>query len=81
MATTTQATITTAWAKISDGDCTVQSKITGVAYDFEVAVSTTTPSSASLRISLAIPITFAYKTPIWLRLTDNSAPRVVNIIK
>ena len=82
MAATTQVTVTKAWTKLSDGDCTVQSDYIGDFY--HIAISETVPTrDASIKIKLDKPKTFAYKTAVYCKLASNSkrdsAP--INIIK
>ncbi len=77
MVATTELSITKDWLKVSDTDCTLQYTGTGVYFD--VAVTTTTPSTASLSLSLLEPITLAYKTPVWCRISQGSnMPSSVN---
>lgn len=82
MAATTQVTVTKAWTKLSDGDCTVQAAYIGDFY--HIAISATTPTgSASIKLKLNEPATFAYKTAVYCKLASNSkrdsAP--INVIK
>lgn len=82
MAATTQVTVTKAWTKLSDGDCTVQAAYIGDFY--RIAISETVPiSDAGLVTKLDEPVTFAYKTAVYCKLASNSkrtsAP--INVIK
>lgn len=81
MVDTTKQAITGAWQQISEGDCTVQSESPTAIY--EVAVTTELPTDAFIWLSLGEATTFAYKTPVWLRLQakgNSSLERLVNII-
>lgn len=81
--TTTQMTVTSAWMKVSDGDCVMQSELPHVMY--EIALSATTPASnARLVMLLTEPTTFDRKTPVWIRLhaKGNAAEsQIINVIK
>ena len=82
MAATTQVAVTKAWVKLSDGDCTVQADYAGDFY--HIAINPTAPSgSASIKMKLDEPVTFAYKTAVYCKLASNSkrtsAP--INVIK
>ena len=82
MAETTEITVTKAWTKLSDGDCTVQAAYIGDFY--HIAVGATTPTGdASIKLKLNEPATFAYKTAVYCKLSSNSerdsAP--INVIK
>lgn len=81
MAETTQVAVTRTWAKISDGDCTVQSADKSSYY--EVAVNATTPTNgASIILQLSEPTTFAYKTAVWCRIHANGkGSATLNVIK
>lgn len=82
MAATTQVTVTTAWSKLSDGDCTVQAVYADDFY--QISVNLTAPTDeASIITKLGEPIHFAYGTAIWCKLPSNSnrASAVVNVIK
>lgn len=82
MVDTTKQAITGEWQQISEGDCTIQSESPTAIY--EVAVTAVLPTDASIRLSLGKATTFAYKTPVWLRLQEkgnSSLERIVNIIK
>lgn len=82
MAATTQVTVTKAWTKLSDGDCTAQAAYIGDFY--HIAVSAAAPTGdASIKLKLNEPATFAYKTAVYCKLAGNSkrdsAP--INVIK
>ncbi len=83
MAETTEVTVTKTWAKLSDGDCTVQSVISSELFD--IAISTALPTTnARIQMRLNTPVTFAYKTAVWIRLNQlaqTPATAKVNVIK
>lgn len=82
MAATTQVTITRTWSKIADGDCTVQADYAGDFY--HIAINPTAPTgSASIKMKLEEPVTFAYKTAVYCKLASNSkrTSASVNVIK
>lgn len=67
--------------QISTGDCTIQTAKAGVVYDISVGEAQPT---TGLALKLDRPITFAYKSPVWVRLNakgNASQSRSVNIIK
>lgn len=82
MVDTTKHAVTGEWQQVSEGDCTIQSDSLGHIY--EIAVTTELPSNTFITMSLDEATTFAYKTPVWLRLQAKGAAsleRTVNIIK
>lgn len=82
MATTSKQLITSEWQQVSDGDCTIQSELPNTTY--EVTVTTEPPTDSFITMQLTEATTFAYKTPVWLRLHEKGAAnleRAVNIIK
>lgn len=88
MAATTQQAITGNWQKVSDSDCTMQSETPNTLYDISVGVTapsdSASPPDARIIINLGEPKTFAYKSPVWVRLNAKGSvgqQRVINIIK
>lgn len=82
MATTEKQAVTSDWTQVSEGDCTMQSQSSGTIY--EAAVSLAMPEDAFITLPLDEATTFAYKTPVWLRLQEKGASdleRFINIIK
>lgn len=82
MVATTEVTVTKAWTKLSDGDCTVQAAYIGDFY--HIAISETVPTSdASIKLKLNEPTTFAYKTAVYCKLASNSKrdSTLINVIK
>lgn len=82
MATTLKQSITSEWQQVSEGDCTIQSETPNSVY--EVAVTTEPPTDSFIVMPFDEATTFAYKTPVWLRLQAKGAvslERAVNIIK
>lgn len=82
MVDTVSQSVNTQWQQVSEGDCTIQSDSPGHIY--EIAVTTELPSDTFITMSLDEATTFAYKTPVWLRLQAKGAAsleRTVNIIK
>lgn len=78
---TVEQVITSDWVQVSAGDCTMQTVKAGVIYD--ISVGEIEPTTG-LALKLDRPITFAYKTPVWVRLhaKGNAAlQRSINIIK
>ena len=81
--TTTQILITGEWQQISDSDCTVQSVKAGTLYSVSIGIDAPT-TDAIIKIRLDEPTTFAYKSPVWLRLNAKggaSMSSTINIIK
>lgn len=81
-ATTIKIPVSSSWTQISEGDCTVQSPSKGAIY--EAAVSLAMPEDAFITLTLEEATTFAYKTPVWLRLQEKGVvglERFINIIK
>lgn len=72
MAETTQQAITTEWQKVSESDCTIQSVRIDVFYN--VSVGATAPTDNYLTLKVAEPVTFAYKSPVWMRLHHSDSP-------
>lgn len=83
MTDTTQKTVTGGWQKISDSDCTLQSVRAGKIYD--VGIGTSAPlGDAALTLLLDEPTTFAYKSPVWVRLNSKGnagMSSALNVIK
>ena len=82
MVDTTKHAVTGEWQQVSEGDCTIQSESPGPIY--EVAITSDLPSDAFITMPFDEPTTFAYKTPVWLRLHAKgsaSLEKMVNIIK
>lgn len=82
MTITVKQLITSEWQQVSDGDCTIQSEAPNSVY--EIAVTAEPPTDAFIFMELSEATTFAYKTPVWLRLRAKgtaSLERAVNIIK
>lgn len=82
MATTTKEIITGEWKQISEGDCTMQSLKKGIIYN--VSISAEPPSASSISLLLDEPTTFAYKTPVWVKIEAKGSvgmQQAVNIIK
>lgn len=81
MTDTTTMTITTAWTKISDGQCEVQSVNDRNTYDkllFDLSIGDTKPSpdtKAFLRIGLSEHANFHREAPVWLRLNAANADK------
>lgn len=60
----------------------MQSEKTGITY--HVVVSIEQPTVAKIALKLDEPTTFAYKTPVWVRLEsrgNDSNKHIINIIK
>lgn len=80
--TTTQATVTKSWTKLSDGNCILQAEV--VTDYYNIAVGEAAPDGdAKLSIKLDKPKTFGLDTAVWCRLSSNSLrdSSVINIIK
>lgn len=79
---TSQVTITSQWQQVSDGDCTLQSIEASELYN--VSIGADQPTDALIILPLKEPTTFAYKSPVWVRLNAKGfvgLQRVLNIIK
>lgn len=84
MVTTTQVTVSKAWVKLSDGDCTIQAAVGNNYNIFQISVNATAPTTdACIALTLSEPKTFAYKTPVWCRISPsiNATTDTINIIK
>jgi len=69
MADTTKVSMSKNWVKISDGDCTVQANSNE---QFQFSISATAPTTdAGLFLRISEPVTLAYKTAVWCRLSDS----------
>ena len=83
MADTTTQVVTGTWVKVSDSDCTIQSADnTGIRFDVSIGLST--PTDAALRVILDEATTFAYKSPVWVKLNakgNASNQRTINVVK
>lgn len=78
MAETTQQVITSEWQKISDSDCTMQSSLIDTSYN--VSIGADAPTDNFLTLKMAEPVTFAYKSPVWVRLYPRNGVNSVNIV-
>lgn len=78
MADTMQQVVTNEWQKISDSDCTMQSSLIDTSYN--VAIGADTPTDNFLTLKMAEPVTFAYKSPVWVRLFPRYGINSVNIV-
>lgn len=83
MAVTEQFVVTSAWQQVAISDCTMQSITGNTIYD--VFVGELAPvDDIALKLPLLEPTTFAYKTPVWIRLNakgPSNMERRINIIK
>lgn len=82
MVDTVKQLVGSQWQQVSEGDCTIQSESPGPIY--EVAITSDLPSDAFITMPFDEATTFAYKTPVWLRLQAKgsaSLERTVNMIK
>ena len=64
---TTKLVVTSEWQQASASDCTMQSEVVGTKY--HIAIGAATPVDGFLTLRLDEPTTFAYKEPVWVRLS------------
>ena len=83
MAATEQLSVTSTWQQVAISDCTIQSETSNAIYD--VFIGELAPNNdIALKLPLDEPTTFAYKTPVWLRLNAKGPfgmERIITIIK
>lgn len=86
MADTTKEVITSAWVKVADGACTVQSASDRDNYSkalFDVVISATKPTDVTdifIQMSLSQYVNFNHNAPVWLRLNRREAGKSQTII-